>query len=133
MHEIGLAESILDAVQRRAAGRTVARVRVRCGVLNRVDAPSMQQGFDLVTSGSVADGAVVDLVTVPVTVSCRACGRDSEVPDVTWICPSCRAPDVRITGGDELLLESLTFREPQPDVAPDDVARDDVGTADGRR
>lgn len=65
MHEIGLCEAILDAVERRAGGRRVTRVRVRIGSVHRVVEPALAQSFELVAAGSVADGADIDLVTVP--------------------------------------------------------------------
>ncbi len=64
MHEIGLCEGILDAVQRRAAGRRVLAVRVRAGADLRVVEPALDQAFMLVAAGSVAEGARVDLVPV---------------------------------------------------------------------
>ena len=65
MHEVSLGEAILDAVERRAAGRKVRRVRVRVGTLNRVVGPALDQGFALVSEGTVAEGAVLDIVEVP--------------------------------------------------------------------
>jgi Zn finger protein HypA/HybF involved in hydrogenase expression len=64
MHEIGLCEALLDAVEKRAAGRQVTGVRVRIGTLHRVAEPALVQGFELVAVGSVADGAAIELVTV---------------------------------------------------------------------
>jgi Zn finger protein HypA/HybF involved in hydrogenase expression len=65
MHEIGYCEAILGAVERRAAGRRVTRVKVRIGDLHAVAEPALAQSFELVAAGSVADGAAIDLVTVP--------------------------------------------------------------------
>jgi len=114
MHEVGLCQAVLDAVERRAAGRTVQRVRIRSGVLNRVDEPSMQQAFALVSEGSVAEGATVDLEVVPVVVECDACGSESISDDVMVTCPQCGRTGVRLRGGDELTLVSI-------DVSPAQV------------
>jgi hydrogenase nickel incorporation protein HypA/HybF len=65
MHEIGMCEALLDAVEKRAAGRHVTGVRVRIGTTHRVAEPALAQGFELVAAGSVADGAAIELVTVP--------------------------------------------------------------------
>ncbi|MCW2913604.1 MAG: hydrogenase expression/synthesis HypA [Actinomycetia bacterium] len=65
MHEIGLCEALLDAVEKRAAGRQVTGLRVRIGTRHRVMEPALAQGFELVAAGSVADGAAIELVTVP--------------------------------------------------------------------
>ena len=58
MHELGLCAGILEAVERRAAGRRVTRVRLRVGTLHRVVTPALDQAFELVAGGTVAEGAV---------------------------------------------------------------------------
>src|SRR3712207_4317643 len=105
MHEIGLCEALLETVERRAAGRRVARVTVRVGVLHRVVEPSLAQAFELVAGGTVADGAEVELVTVPVTAKCERCGTVTTAGDAVPACPACGATGLTITGGDELILE----------------------------
>lgn len=65
MHEIGYCEGILEAVEARADGRQVAGVRVRIGEQHRVVADALEQSFALVSAGTLADGASVELVTVP--------------------------------------------------------------------
>lgn len=107
MHELGLCEGLLDAVERRAAGRRVARVTVRIGVLHRVVEPALDQAFELVAEGTVADGAAVDLVTIPVRAVCRSCGHATVAQEVVAVCPSCGSTEFDLAEGDELLLESI--------------------------
>ena len=109
MHEFGLCEGVLDAVQKRAAGRQVAGIRVRCGVRHAVDPASMAQAFEMVAAGTEADGAAVEVVTVPATVTCHGCGTASEVSDPIPVCPRCGSADVDVSGGDELTLESVSY------------------------
>lgn len=109
MHEFGLCEGVLEVVQKRAAGRQVAGIRVRCGVRHAVDPASMAQAFGVVAAGTEADGAAVEVVTVPATVTCRACGTGSETTDLLPVCPRCGGTDVELTGGDELTLESVRY------------------------
>jgi hydrogenase nickel incorporation protein HypA/HybF len=109
VHEFGFAQGVLDAVRQRAAGRPVRRVRVRAGVRHRLDEASMAQAFGFVAAGTEADGAALDLVLVPARLACRTCGRDAETYDVLARCPGCAGEAVDLTGGDELVLESLTY------------------------
>ena len=64
MHEIGLCEAIIDAVERRAAGRRVLAVRVRAGDDLMVVEPALDQAFALVAEGTVAEGARMEMVPV---------------------------------------------------------------------
>jgi hydrogenase nickel incorporation protein HypA/HybF len=59
------------------------------------------------------DGAAVELVTVPATLTCEGCGFSGETTDLLAVCPRCAGADVRISGGDEMVLESIRY-EPAP-------------------
>lgn len=128
MHEFGLCEGILDAVRKRAAGRGVAGIRVRCGVRHAVDAASMAQAFGIVAAGTEAAGATVEVVTVPAAVTCRDCGATGESADMIAVCPRCQSVNVQLDGGDELVLESVRYAP--GDGAVDDSGADDSGADD---
>src|SRR5215475_6194807 len=110
MHEYGLAEGVLATVRQRAAGRKVAGICVRFGVRHAVDEESMAQAFTFVAEGTEAAGAAVTLVTVPAALTCRDCGLTAQTADVLAVCPACAGENVDIAGGDEMTLESITYR-----------------------
>jgi len=112
MHEIGLCSGILDAVVARAGDRPVVGVTVRAGAILRAEPEAMRQAFGLVAAGSVADGAALELITDPVAVTCRTCGAVTTVADPLAVCGRCGSADVDLTGGDGLVLKSLTFAAP---------------------
>lgn len=110
MHELGLCQAIVQRVEERAGDRLVARIRVRVGRLHHVHPEAFEQSFSLAAAGGVAAGAVAELVLVPVRAHCGACGADTEAGHHILACASCGSVDVELTGGDELLLESIEFR-----------------------
>src|SRR5262249_55196103 len=112
MHEFGLCDGIIEAVQRRAAGRPVARVRIRVGVLQRVVESAFQHAFSHAAEGTEAEHAAVDLVTIPVRTACRTCNTVVETPDIMLTCPSCGGVNIELIGGDELILESIEYEAP---------------------
>ena len=75
MHELGLCEDIVAAVEQRAGGRPVARVTVRVGGLHHVHPEAFEQSFAMAAAGGVADGAAAELVLLPVRVRCPAAAR----------------------------------------------------------
>jgi hydrogenase nickel incorporation protein HypA/HybF len=107
VHEFGLCEAIMEAVERRASGRRVSRVTVRIGTMHRVVEPAFDQAFSLVSAGTVAEDAALDLVVLPVRTRCRTCGADATSEDPLALCPRCESSDVTVEGGDELVLESI--------------------------
>lgn len=109
MHEIGICESVLAAVERRAQGRPVAGFTVRAGVLLRIVPEAFAQSFEMVSAGSVAEGATANLVIVPAQVGCDACGTTTQTDDPLPACPTCGSVRVARTGGDDLVLESVRY------------------------
>ncbi len=109
MHEVGLCEAILDAVERHAAGRPVQVVRVRVGALHRVVGSALDSAFEMVSTDTVAEHARIDLVVVPVRSRCQACGARTESEELVAVCPRCGATGMELLSGDELLLESITL------------------------
>jgi hydrogenase nickel incorporation protein HypA/HybF len=107
VHELGLCEGILEAVERRAAGRRVTRVRVRVGARHQVVESALDQAFALVSEGTVAEGAAIELVVVPALASCLDCGQELEITDTLAACPVCGGLDLDLEGGDELVLEAI--------------------------
>src|SRR4051812_15852590 len=117
MHEIGYCEGLVDAVEGRAAGRPVARVGVRAGVLHRIVPAAFQQSFQLVAAGTSADGAVTDVELVPATGGCMTCGNRFETAEPSSACPSCGGLEVELEGGDEFVLTRIEYRDPDSGVA----------------
>lgn len=115
MHELGYSEAVVDAVERRAAGRAVARVGVRIGSAHRVLPDAFEQSFRLVAAGGVADGASTEVVVVPATAHCRECGDDFTSADPSPACPHCGGLEVDVAGGDEVTLAWLEYRSPVED------------------
>ena len=111
MHELGMCASIVDAIERRAGSRPVARVRVRVGRLHHVHPEAFDQSFAMAAMGSVAEDAQAELVILPIRRHCRSCGADYESDDVyVDACSTCGGVDVETTGGDELVLELIEYR-----------------------
>ena len=109
MHEFGLCDGIVEAVQRRAAGRPVARVRVRVGTLHRVVEAAFQQAFAHAAEGTEAEHAAVELVVIPVSATCLGCGDVVEANDIIAVCPKCGGTNLDFTAGEELILESIEY------------------------
>jgi hydrogenase nickel incorporation protein HypA/HybF len=99
-------------VEGRAAGRRVTGVRIRIGALHRVFDEAFDQAFSLMSEGTVAAGAEIDLVVVPVQATCRGCGKVTVSQDQVVVCPQCGSMELDRQGGDELILESLVLEGP---------------------
>lgn len=122
MHELGMCESIVAAVERQAAGRRVTEVRVRVGRLLRVHEPALDQCFELVAQGTVAEGARIVMIELPVVTRCADCGHEHEGDELALDCPACGSARLDVAGGEELVLESIRV-EGRWSEAPDQGRR----------
>jgi hydrogenase nickel incorporation protein HypA/HybF len=119
MHELSIAESILDSVRSHAAvqgGRRVCRVGVRIGDTSGVNADALEFCFGLAAKDTQLEGATLEIERVPVRFRCGACAEEFLPVDFGPRCPSCGAEAGRLVGGDELGLSFLEFEEPDRGV-----------------
>ena len=110
MHELGLCRSIVEAVERGAGDRSVARVRVQVGHLHHVHPEAIQESFAVAATGTVAEDAVVELVLLPLRARCTDCETEWECDQPPIACDLCGSAGPEIIGGDELVLESIEYR-----------------------
>ncbi|MCM4080965.1 hydrogenase maturation nickel metallochaperone HypA/HybF [Paractinoplanes hotanensis] len=104
MHELAIAQSVVETVCSRAGGRRVHRVTLRIGALTAVVPEAMSFSFDLATEGTVASGARLEMLAVPAAGQCRACGAAGPIDGL--LCP-CGSADVEVTAGRELQIVSM--------------------------
>lgn len=107
MHEMGLAEGILDVVLDVAEGQKVRRIRLHVGKLHMVVPDSLEFSFQLVSDGTPAAEAILEIEEVPARFICRKCGVESELNHPPFICPQCGAPDVEVKTGDQMLVDEV--------------------------
>lgn len=106
MHELSIAQSVVDAVCEHAGDRRVHSVRVAVGALCAVIPDSMLFCFELVTVGTVAEGARLDIETPAGVGHCRNCGAEFALFDPILLC-SCGSADVEVRSGRELRIVSM--------------------------
>jgi hydrogenase nickel incorporation protein HypA/HybF len=109
VHELGVAGEILEVALSEAdrhAAKKVTSIRLRVGVLRSIEPENLSFLFEHLARGTAAEGAFLEIVEEPVRIDCAACGV-SEARAFKYECPSCRGPNVSVTGGDSLQILSL--------------------------
>ena len=110
MHEMSLAESVLQIIEDTARVQSFRRVRtvvLEIGVLSAVEPEAMIFCFDGVTRGSIAEGARLDSVEIPGTGWCMQCGKSVTLSERYGLCPECGDARVQITGGNEMRVRDM--------------------------
>lgn len=112
MHELAIATSVLQGVLDHAEGRRVTRVQLKIGHLRQVVPSSLQFNWELVTKGTVADGATLGIESIEAVGACRECGGKTPQERFPFRCGQCESFDLEVIGGDELLIDWLEVDDP---------------------
>jgi hydrogenase nickel incorporation protein HypA/HybF len=110
MHEMALAEGVLQIVDRtalREGFRRVALVVLEVGRLSAVEPEAMRFCFESVIRGSVAEGATLEILEVPGRALCLSCGLEVELEHRYDPCPKCEGFPLKITGGAEMRVKEI--------------------------
>lgn len=122
MHELSLANAILASALRHADGRPVRAVQMRIGAMRQVVPGSLDFYFGIVTRGTPAAGAALEVEYRPARLRCEDCGREWEPELPIFRCPGCGGAAVEILAGTEFEIESITVEEREeaetPCIAP---------------
>ncbi|GEM_PF-203911 len=111
MHEMGIAISIVeiveDSIPESMRDRTVEAVVVEIGRLSTVVPESLRFCFSVTAQDSVCNGAELDILEIPLTLSCRTCSHGWDADEPAFFCPSCDGIDIQINTGRELAVRTI--------------------------
>jgi hydrogenase nickel incorporation protein HypA/HybF len=107
VHELGIAQSIIDIVTKVAnenGGGRISRVSIQAGELRALVKDQLTFCFDFAAEGTQAAGAKLDVEVIPVEALCESCNREFRVRNFEFICPDCGGTSVRVLRGKELRI-----------------------------
>lgn len=110
MHEMSLAESALQIIEDAACKQGFTRVRtvwMEIGALAAVEPDAMRFCFDVVTHGSIAEQARLEIVEMAGQGRCGKCAQDFPLAALYEACPQCGSYDIKVTGGDGMCVKEL--------------------------
>ena len=110
MHELSITQSILNIVNehaQRAGAAKVTTINLTVGELTGFVDDSLQFYFEMLSPGTLAEGARLNITRVPATVRCRACGSEFHLEGLQWTCPQCQAIGGDVLRGREFQVESI--------------------------
>ena len=110
MHEMSLAEGVLQLIEdaaRRDRFSKVSTVWLEIGQLSGVEPEALAFCFDAVTRNTAAEGARLEIITLPGQGWCEACALTVPMAEVFDACPSCGGYSLQVTGGTEMRVKEL--------------------------
>jgi len=110
VHELAVTESLLQMALQHAqpAGATrVTAVHLVIGQLSSIVDDSVQFYWDMISAGTLCEGAQLQFERVPASLLCLTCSHTYILDGELMGCPRCGSERVKVTGGDEFRLESI--------------------------
>lgn len=110
MHEMSLAEGVLQIIEDSARTQNFGRVRtvwLEIGQLAGVEVEAMRFCFEAVVRDSIAQDAKLEIISTPGQAWCLHCAKAVHVQTLLDACPECGSLQVQVTGGDEMRVKEL--------------------------
>jgi len=114
MHEMGIANSILEGVAKELRSRPGSRaikVGVRIGQLAGVDPGALGFAFEALTIDTPFAALKLDVEYIAPRSRCRECNREFEVQNYELLCPNCGSLSTARISGDELEFKYLELED----------------------
>lgn len=110
MHELPVTESILEVTLRHANSHEATRVTdiyLVLGDWSTIIDDSVQFHWDILSEGTIAEGAKLHFERVAVELFCLDCAYTYTPTEKELVCPKCKSTKVRVTKGDEFNIDSI--------------------------
>lgn len=114
MHELSIAQNIVEIVEKYVPGDAMAEVRlirVRVGSLSGIVPDSLEFSFSAIVTGTPLGSAKLDIVHVPAICRCEVCSTEFEAEDFVFACPACGNVNTRLVSGSDLQVVDIELEE----------------------
>lgn len=115
MHEVSIAQSIVDTLEAEMEEEQYASVReihVKVGILSSIEHKLLEHVFGFVTEGGPFEKSRLCTQLVEVVAKCEKCGDNFKVENYHFVCPQCDTPSSTIVEGNELTIYKIIMEEP---------------------
>jgi hydrogenase nickel incorporation protein HypA/HybF len=110
VHELSLVASVFDLLEEKArehGASRVTKVVLKVGAMSGVVPDLLETAFDTYKAGTLAEGARLVIVAVPVKLRCPDCGGATVREEADFSCAACGSRRVEVAEGRELVVETI--------------------------
>ena len=114
MHELGIAQNILEIVQQAVPKEQTAAVRsirIRVGPLSGVVPDSLEFCFQAIVNETEMQNARLTIEQLPAILTCRKCAYRFQTKDLEFLCQSCGSSDLELVSGREMEIVDIELEE----------------------
>lgn len=110
MHELAIAESILDVLRAQVKGR-ITSIKLKIGEMSGVVPDALRFSFQIASEGTAAKGATLDIEHVPLTARCNNCSETFHIKNYCFECSRCGGNNFKVIAGRELSIEEVEVED----------------------
>ncbi len=110
MHELGIMTGVMEAVDqsaRQAGALKVLKVTLSIGEMTEAIEDSLRFAFEVLTEGTMSEGAELVINMVKPKSRCLDCGNEYEHDRFHMACPACGGFSTELLAGRELQIDSI--------------------------
>jgi hydrogenase nickel incorporation protein HypA/HybF len=110
MHELAVTQSILRIAidnAKKVDARQITSINLIIGQMASIVDDSIQFYWDIISEGTIALGAKLNITRLPIEMRCFDCGYVFLPGSDTFECPSCKSIRVQVVQGEEMQVESI--------------------------
>ena len=110
MHEMAVTESIAAIALKHGQqnnAQHIRKVNIKLGELTGIVDHYVEFYWDMVTKGTIAEGAELHFIKIPTVAYCNKCKDEFGVEEYDLTCPKCKEADTELISGREFLVESI--------------------------
>jgi hydrogenase nickel incorporation protein HypA/HybF len=122
MHELAVTEKLLNIAVKHAAQANAVRVtalHLVIGQLSSIVDDSIQFYWDMISAGTMCEGAQLTFERRPTVLKCLDCDQTYALNGELVDCPNCHGARIKVVSGEEFYLDSIEV-EAEPVLAPND-------------
>jgi len=115
MHELAIAQAILDRAQAASEGNGGARVLkigLRIGAISGVEADALTFGIEALSKDTPFAGVVLEVEHCKRKQRCAACAAEFEPEGFSTSCPTCKGDESICIAGKELDVTFFELEDP---------------------
>lgn len=110
MHEVGIAQNILDIAVENALNNKaeiINKIHVIIGKLAAVETDSLLFAFDALKEDTIAENASLEIEEIPIRGKCTECEHEDVYDEMFFKCKKCGSYKVELVSGEELNITEI--------------------------
>ena len=107
MHELSVTQNIIDITLQHSKGQTITDIFLVIGELSSFLDDSIQFYWNILSSGTKAEGARLHFKRIPTEMLCNQCANHFHPTPDNYLCPLCSSSKVTVINGNEFFIESI--------------------------